>query len=116
MRTIDELQAEIDEARAAIEGDDSLDELDASWAQGMLDGFEQGRQLVRDGKTSAEIAAWAAAQDAAYVSVGNDRADVWQSGYTAALDWVGEQFDWQGGNPVYREGNRFGMPAGARGD
>lgn len=109
MRTIEELEREIVEATQ-----DYVDEhdQDSQYDAGMKAGFKAALRLTKEGKTPDEIFEYAQTDQKAYVSHGDDYADAWQSGYTCALEWAAEQFDWnKDGEPIFREGNKLGFPA-----
>lgn len=105
MRTEIQIYMMIDEyhrdACDALEG--TFDEQDFF---GMRDGFKTGLRLTKEGKTAQEIWEYAASNDANYISYGDDLADAYQGGYTCALYWCADQYDWNGdGMPVYVPGN-----------
>jgi hypothetical protein len=109
MRTIEQIQAEINAIR--FDGFDARDQGD-HWKDGFHSGLTLGLALTQQGKTSDDIFADAQATASGYNSHGDDMEDAWQSGYTAALYWCAEQYDWDSeGKPIFRAGNKLGEPA-----
>lgn len=115
MRDIQQIEQEIAELQQKY-GDDPGYYYDQDQASdfGMLAGFRAGLKMIQEGKTSEEITAYAQRDQHDYVSHGDDLEDAWQSGYSCALFWVGEQFDWDDdGVPIFRPGNIFNEPVGS---
>lgn len=111
MRTLAEISAQQNTERLL---DPSLDDQTAAYNRGMMAGFEQGKEFIQSGMTSAEIAEYTQRDERGYRSHGDDGMDAWQGGYSCALYWVAEQYDWDDeGNPIYREGNIWGEEVGA---
>jgi hypothetical protein len=84
MRTVDEIQQEIDRAVQNI-GESDSDDRGKSFASGMLAAFQAGLRLVKEGKNHDEITGIALKDMLTYVSHGDDCADAWQSGYSCGL-------------------------------
>jgi len=107
VRTIEEIQVQIDRILKDDEYGDEYDQGQQSEA-GRLAGFRRGQKLIAEGKTRDEITAWAQEDDRSYASYGDDYADAWQSGYSTALFWVAEQYDWDDdGNAIRRPDSIF---------
>lgn len=110
MRTEQEIAQEIEKSSAALNHDEEyIHDMDRAATEGQIAGFETGLKLMREGKTPLEIAQYALSCERSYVAYGNDKEDAWQSGYTVALEWVGEQFDWTENDVIFRAGNLRGM-------
>lgn len=102
MRTIAEVEAQLLDWE---ELPDTRDQ-DAQYDRGMQAGFRTAIRMLQAGNTSAGILDYAQADERDYVSVGDDYADAWQNGYSTALYWAAEQFDWDtDGAAVFRDGN-----------
>lgn len=105
MRTIEQIQAHITELSVAeSENEDWMDEdtQDGQYNLGMRAGFKRGLKMTQEGKTTADILAYAKQDEQAYKSHGDDLIDAHQSGYTCALQWCGCAFDWDDdGYPIF---------------
>lgn len=111
MRTIEEIQQQL--AHEPDKDDGSYQHSqDAAYDDGFDAGMRTGAKLVQQGKSSADILHYAQADELGYLPHGNDDEDAWQSGYSTALFWCAEQFDWNAeGVPVYRAGNVWSLSA-----
>lgn len=109
MRTVEEIQYWI--GRRPDQGTFGyMHALDIAYDDGFDSGMHKGLRMTQEGKTPADILSFAQADQAAYVPHGDDQEDAWQSGYTVALEWCAEQFDWdETGQPIGRPGNVVGL-------
>ena len=100
MRTEIQLLMLIDELRERLNSDyiDHRDEMDCD---GMITGFKTGIRLTKEGKTEQQIIDYIHEDEAEYRSVGDDDADAYQSGFTCALWWAADQYEWDAdGMPI----------------
>lgn len=112
MRTEIQMLMRADEAREEMYSEYG-DHRDEQAYDGERCGFLAGIRLTKRGYTERQIWEFAASDDANYRSWGDDAADAWQSGYTCALYWCADQYDWNAdGVPVYNAGNFLGHPEG----
>ncbi len=92
MRTDAEIRTQIEECKAYR---DYSSREDRDYDDGLQAGFYRGLLMIEQGKTSAEIAAFAK----------DDEDDAYQTGFIEALGWVDEAFDWnENGEPIFRDG------------
>lgn len=112
MRTIEEIQAQIVKHEGTAREYDQADyvhDCDVADNMGMIAGFNAGLRQIERGQNSLDIARGAWVDAAAYRSCGNDDEDSYQIGFTRALYWVSEQFDWtEDGDAIFRPGNILG--------
>ncbi len=95
MRTLDEILANIEQSETAVaDSDEYQNDQDAAFTSGLIVGFKTALRMTKQYKTPAEILEHARADEREYVSVGNDNDDAFQSGFTTALLWAAEEFDW----------------------
>lgn len=108
MRTIAEIEALLLPEKELPD----ISDQDAQYDRGVQAGFKKAIRMIEDGKTTPDILEYARADSLGYVSHGDDYADAWQSGYSTALYWAAEQYDWdEEGVPIFREGNIWGEPS-----
>jgi hypothetical protein len=103
MRTEIQLLMQIDEYREWM-NDDNIGYQGEANAEGMIAGFKAGIRLTKEGKTEQQIIDYIHADDMAYSSHGDDDQDAYQSGFSCALWWAADQYEWiEDGTPVLHE-------------
>lgn len=103
MRTEIQLLMQIDEQRELMfsEYGDSRSE---NACDGMIAGFKTGIRLTKEGRTEQQIIDYIYEDEAEYRSFGDDDRDAYQSGFTCALWWAADQYEWDAdGMPVYHD-------------
>lgn len=102
MRTIEEIRYYID--HRPDEGTYGYRHAqDIAHDEGFEAGMRKAMALVEAGETNEAIYQFAQNDQKAYTPHGDDCADAYQSGYTTALEWAAERFDWdEEGTPHFR--------------
>lgn len=105
MRTIEEIDQHITDCQMALDDNSGYIPCeDDAYHGGMIAGFKEAKRLIERGWDAKLILHHARVQNGAYVSRGYELRDAHQSGYTAAMCWAGEEFDWDAdGNVIMRE-------------
>jgi hypothetical protein len=103
MRTIDEIEREIERIDADLNETETADQ--ESYLEGMKYGMTVALKMLRNGQTSADMLDQAFEHRQKYHSVGDDTDNRYNSGFDVALCWAGEEFDWDtNGTAAFRKG------------
>lgn len=104
MRTVEQVRERIAEFEVRVKECDEPNSQDGQSDLGMLAGFKRALNLIEEGKTNQDIFKFAQDAVKSYVPYGDDGEDAWQGGFTTALEWAAERYDWdEEGNATFRE-------------